>query len=140
MGSLDHAGFARVKERLGQRIFSSVFGEESGVGVGDADQFDVGMLQESGEKSLHVAVGEADNGDAQRRRLGRAAARGGEQDSRQQTVNENAGKAGKTRHSSKNSPRRQFYAAQAGTLRRRLSRPAESQLAAWLCSMAAIRR
>ena len=47
MGSLDHAGFARVKERLGQRIFSSVFGEESGVGVGDADQFDVGVLRKA---------------------------------------------------------------------------------------------
>ncbi len=56
-----------VIERRVEVKLRSVLIEESAVGFGDGDDFDVGAVERVGEKSLGVAVNEAGNGDAEGR-------------------------------------------------------------------------
>jgi hypothetical protein len=65
LAGFDQVGFAFEEERGGEIVFLLVFGEEGGVGVGDADELDFRMVLEGGEEAFNVAMLESDDGDAE---------------------------------------------------------------------------
>jgi hypothetical protein len=70
MAALDHVGFALVEEGFGEGVLLAVLLLKGSVCVGDADQLNFVVAREGVEKSVHMAVLEADNGDAKRGGIG----------------------------------------------------------------------
>jgi len=70
VNGVEHSLGVGVEEGMVKMEALFIFGGEGGVGLGDADQLDVGVLWERAEEAAHVAVDQSDDGDRDGRRSG----------------------------------------------------------------------